>query len=338
MPPPAVPTPEEILGANPVAGASLRVRGTVVAVTYGLRGTDGGETIPTEARFVLLRNVRQGQPRAAWGLGLSLTRAERMAHAWSLPRPGEVVEAVGVYAEEDWVAGQRPVLREVSELTLVTPAASPRPRAAKGSACTLDLDCDDDWICAAGRCAEPPQDHTWGSAFRDVYGTCTVDADCPGGQHCEAGYTVPDAGAYAPDYFYGRTVGKHLCDVTVGATAAQSCPVAVTADDLQSGRFPSGKELCVLGTILLTVPAADGDTHVQLKVAQPLLYPPDPAIVEAFGAVTENTPPAKDPARPGGGVIDPVKDDRVMTLGTYRFDNGHGWFEVHAVKRYWRAP
>ena len=28
----------------------------------------------------------------------------------------------------------------------------------------------------------------------------------------------------------------------------------------------------------------------------------------------------------------------IVDLATYRFDNGHGWFEVHPVKRYWKAP
>ena len=152
-PKPPPPSPEEVLGALPALGAEVRVRGTVAAVTYGLTVPDGGEPRPTDARFVLLRSVRKADPRAAWGLGLSLTLAERKAKGWSLPRPGEVVEAVGRYAEEDWVAGKRPVLRQVSELTMITAAPSARPRAAKGSACKFDLECDDDWICTAGSCA-----------------------------------------------------------------------------------------------------------------------------------------------------------------------------------------
>ena len=136
-PPRPVPSPEEVLAGKPAEGATIRVRGMVAAVTYGLVAQDGGEPRPTDARFVLLRNVRRADPVAAWGLGLSLTRAERMSHGWSLPRPGEVFEAVGRFGQEDWVAGKRPVLREVSELTLVSPAAAVRPRGAKGTACTM---------------------------------------------------------------------------------------------------------------------------------------------------------------------------------------------------------
>ncbi|MHB8875066.1 MAG: hypothetical protein ACYC8T_15380 [Myxococcaceae bacterium] len=64
---------------------------------------------------------------------------------------------------------------------------------------------------------------------------------------------------------------------------------------LQSGRFVQGRELCVRGKVLLTVRAEDGDTYVQLVVPRPKLFPPDPAIVRAFGAVTENTATCKAP-------------------------------------------
>jgi hypothetical protein len=42
----------------------------------------------------------------------------------------------------------------------------------------------------------------------------------------------------------------------------------------------------------------------------------------------------KNPALPGGAIVDPQPDQEVIAIGTYRYDPDHGWYEVHPVKAY----
>lgn len=96
--------------------------------------------------------------------------------------------------------------------------------------------------------------------------------------------------------------------------------------------------MCVEGDVQLTVAAEDGDTHLQLKVDEPIPYPMMDAHVWFFGATTEIGPPHKSPDRPGGALEDPDIGSHVRVLGTIRWDGGHGWYEVHPVKPWWAVP
>jgi len=155
---------------------------------------------------------------------------------------------------------------------------------------------------------------------------------------CDLGYTITDTGTYGIEYLTSEDVGRHLCVTPSGATLAELCPRIYTTADLAGGRFVTGKEVCIEGTIWLTTVPEDRDTHVQMVVDEPLPYPTGEAPYWVFGATTENGPCYKDPSRPGGGLADPAKGDRVVAIGTYRYDDDHGWFEVHPVKLYVPAP
>jgi hypothetical protein len=96
--------------------------------------------------------------------------------------------------------------------------------------------------------------------------------------------------------------------------------------------------VCVHGRILEPVLADDHDTHVQVVVDEPLPYPKTTISYYVFGGATENSPPYKDPSRPGGALVDPRAKQDVLLLGTYRYDDGHGWFELHPLKAVWPAP
>jgi hypothetical protein len=201
----------------------------------------------------------------------------------------------------------------------------------------MDMDCQDDLICdrSSAHCAVPAAALAWDSPQHDVNGACDTDADCPIGQRCDTQYNVPASGPYVPEYFPTVDAGRHLCVLPEGTTPEVACPRAVTTADLAGARFVTGKEICVRGQILVDVEANDRDTHVQMVVEEPLPYPKATAPYNIFGATNENGPPYKDPARPQGALPDPRVGDRVMTIGTYRYDGSHGWFEVHPIKAWW---
>jgi hypothetical protein len=208
--------------------------------------------------------------------------------------------------------------------------------AAQGEACERDMDCHDRLICgrATARCEPPPVAVEWGSDFRNLHGTCLVDDDCPRGQVCELGYTTVAEGDYSPPYFVERDAGKHLCVPTAGATAASLCPRTGTTADLVGGRYVPGKEVCIRAETWLVVAAEDRDTHLQATVEEPLPYPAADAQYWLFGATTENVPPYKDPSRPQGAIADPAEGDHFIAIGTIRWDDSHGWWEMHPVKAY----
>lgn len=139
-------------------------------------------------------------------------------------------------------------------------------------------------------------------------------------------------------YFPERGAGRHLCVLAPGATLATECPRIYTPRDLVGGRFVTGKEICVRAPVWLPVVAEDGDTHVQLQVDEPIPYPSADASYDVFGAATENSPIYKDPALGAATVHDPVVNQDVVAIGTYRYDSGHGWYEVHPVKAYFPPP
>jgi hypothetical protein len=171
-----------------------------------------------------------------------------------------------------------------------------------------------------------------------VNGACDTDADCPLGQVCDPTYAIAATGNYSAHYFTTPDVGRHLCVLQPGATLASQCPRIYTTRDLAGGRFITGKEVCVRGKLLQPVPADDRDTHDQMYVDEPIPYPTDDIAYHLFGATTENSPMYKDPALPGGPVVDPVQEQEVVAVGTYRYDPDHGWYEVHPVKGYFPPP
>jgi hypothetical protein len=186
-------------------------------------------------------------------------------------------------------------------------------------------------------CVSTPHEIYWDDPWRDVNGACDTDADCPLGQTCDASHVIAATGAYAAQHATAD-IGRHLCTFPAGAQLSTECPRIYTTRDLVGGRFASGKEVCVRGTLLSPVPASDGDTHDQLVVDEPIPYPTADATYAQFGGVSENGPVYKDPALPGGQVNDPAVGQDVIAVGTFRYDMGHGWYEVHPVKAYFAPP
>jgi hypothetical protein len=111
-----------------------------------------------------------------------------------------------------------------------------------------------------------------------------------------------------------------------------------TTRDLVGARFVTGKEICVRVKSLANTQADDGDTHAQMQVDEPIPYPTADIAYHLFGGCTEVGPVHKDPALPGGPVLDPQPNDEWIAIGTYRYDPDHGWYEVHPVKAYLPVP
>jgi hypothetical protein len=265
-------------------------------------------------------------------LGVHVTGS--VASTTSLPQIGDEVAVTGKFFRGEWAGNQLPML-EPEKIQLVKGTL---PGAAADEACSVDDDCADYLICdrVSLTCSEPPLKVEWGSAWHDVNGACDSDGDCPAGQICNTKYDIKSDGDYAPEYHRDVDLGRHVCVPAIGETQATLCPRVHPVGDLVGGRFVQGKEICVAGEIFVAVEANDRDTHVQLAVSEPLPYPAATARYEIFGSTTENSPPYKDPEGPG--LMDPMVKQKVVALGTYRYDDGHGWFEVHPVKMYWLQP
>ncbi len=347
---PAPLSPEEVLAERPTG--PITVRGTVFTITFD---ETHSPYHPLADRWVLIRSgsapsdvvfgdptFDQSKSAAAWGLGLHLTAAQMESHAFLLPQIGDVVEATGVFAEGAWNASTRAMLNDLTRLEVVEGAA---PLSGPGKPCRLDSDCRDDLICdrAKKTCTALAQPMAWDDAWHDVNGACDTDQDCPLGEVCDPTYSMQQDGDFAPNYRHDADVGRHLCVVPASATRQDVCPHPASTQDLVGGRWVTGREVCVEGTVLLEAHAPDGDTHDQLVVTEPLPYPAADAPYYLWGAVSENSPPYKDPTRPGGALADPALKEKVIVLGTYRFDgapdatNGHGWFEIHPIKKWWAA-
>lgn len=156
------------------------------------------------------------------------------------------------------------------------------------------------------------------------------------GQVCDLTYAISSTGNYSANYIAPADFGRHLCVPATGQTRDTLCPRVVTPADLLGGRFVQGKEICVRGVVNTSVVASDRDTHDQLIVNEPLPYPATiPVDYAIFGATTENSPPYKDPARSRGALPDFPQSQLLVVTGTYRFDDGHGWFEIHPFKMWW---
>jgi hypothetical protein len=311
---------------------------------------DTGASYPrTPDHYILFRTkkpdgVTQTDPgftpgalSAAWGLGVHLTDIDP---ARPLPEVGATIKVTGTFHRIVWNGRTDTKLPVIDDATIEIVSG----RAELGgpnATCSLDLDCNTRLICdrASHTCASPPREIYWADPWRDVNGACDTDADCPLGQTCDQTHAIAATGPYAAHYFPTEDIGRHQCVLTAGtATVAAQCPRIYTTRDLAGGRFVTGKEICVRAKLLTPVPAEDGDTHDQMRVDEPIPYPTSDIAYHLFGATTENGPPYKDPALPGGGVVDPVVDQEVIAVGTYRYDPDHGWYEVHPVKAYLPPP
>jgi hypothetical protein len=338
-------TPEDVI-AGGTPGSSVWVEGTAFTVTFD-NAMVSADSFPAGAdRFVLLRTVK---PKGvtmkdlnhdalvpAFGLGVHLAPADLAARRFRLPEAGDLVRVKGTFGHATWKGHTVPVIESPTELTVTKGAPAP---AEMGASCGADMDCRDELVCdrATARCAAaPPRD--WGSPEHDVNGACDGDADCPIGQSCDPAFAIAASGTYAAHYRATEDSGRHLCVPAPGLGQAALCPRTGTAADLAGGRYAQGKEVCIRGAILLYTHADDGDTHVQLLVDEPLPYPASTVGYDVFGATSENSPPSKDPARPGGAVEDPPTGQPLVVIGTYRYDDGHGWFELHPIKAWWPAP
>jgi hypothetical protein len=297
----------------------------------------------TPDHYVLIRSttpdgVTSGRPdftpallEEAWGLGIHLTDIDPAA---PMPEIGSVIKVTGTLHRIHW--NQRDDLVPVLDDARLDVVSGPSALAGPGAACSRDQACNARLVCdrSTQTCVPPPREIYWGDPWRDLNGACDGDADCPLGQRCDPAYTIATTGMYAVHYFPAQDAGRHVCVLAPGATLASECPRIYTARDLAGARFVTGKEICVRAPILSPLLASDGDTHDQVVVDEPLPYPKADAPYYVFGATTENAPVYKDPAHGAGAINDPVANQDVVAIGTYRYDPGHGWYEMHPVKAY----
>ncbi len=305
---------------------------------------DAGEDYPRATdRYILIRSVKPAGITTgeddfipthiveAWGLGIHLPD---LAPGVAMPEVGTTIKVTGTFRRVTW--NQREVQLPIVDDAVIEVISGPPDLKAMGATCALDQECNARLVCdrATTTCLPPPREIYWADPWHDVNGACTTDADCPLGQVCDGSYTIPATGLYAAQYFVAADTGRHLCRLAPGASVASQCPRIYTTRDLAGGRFVTGKEVCVRATLFVAVEAEDRDTHAQMRVDEPIPYPNADAAYNFFGATTENGPMYKDPALPGGPVVDPIEGQEVIAVGTYRYDPDHGWHEVHPVKAY----
>jgi len=287
----------------------------------------------TDDRVVLLQPAAAAGP-PVFGVGAVLAGEVLRARTVRLPARGDVVEVTGTLATLRYNDEDQPILRPVVDLRVVTPVGP--SLADVGAACALDADCQDDLWCdrASGKCVVPAEQLVWHSAVRNINGTCQTDADCPTRQRCQLDYTIVQSGQYAPHYAASRDVGRHLCRVDETAAPSVHCPRPVAPEDVLSGRYPEGKEVCVRARVEFPVVASDRDTHVQLLIDGAKVFPLSTPLLDIFHFAAEITPLHKDPANPLGPMLDPPSSAMIETLGTVHYDDGHGWWEIHPMKWY----
>jgi hypothetical protein len=300
----------------------------------------------TTDRYILIRSVKPpgvtfgadgfnaNRLEPAWGLGVHLPD---LAPGEEMPEVGSTIKVKGTFRRVTW--NQREIDLPIIDDATITIVNGPPPLLGVGEACTLDQQCGARLICdrTTTKCGVPPREIYWADPWHDVNGACDTDADCPLGQTCDPSHAIAATGPYAAHYFPAEDTGRHLCVLTTATVAAQ-CPHIYTTRDLAGARFVAGKEICVRATLLTPVPAEDNDTHDQMHVDEPIPYPTSDIAYHLFGATTENGPIYKDPTVPGGAVVDPIAEQEVIAIGTYRYDPDHGWHEVHPVKAYLPPP
>lgn len=339
-------TPSDVVTGIVGVGEEVTVRGQVAGVSYKVDASEDREP----QRYVLLHvplmpGLTLGQIQ--WGLGARLSDQQWRVDRIALPYPGDVVEVTGTVGKELFRAEftgdeERFVLNPVTEFELVS---SPNPVLADiGDACTHDMDCRDDLICNRHTLeCELFAPISWGGDPRGVNAACDTDDDCPIGQICTPGYTIRAAAEdplFGAHYAQGRDTGRKMCNVPDrGAPAAEICPRTVTTDDLASGRFAEGKEICLRGQVFLSwFNPGDRDSHCQVIVKRPLTYPEGNPPMWLGQVATEVAPPQKDPLNPQGVLADLPPGKTVTVLGTVKFDDSHIWYEIHPYKWFAVTP
>lgn len=338
-----VPVGTPIVLRGTVKGASYKSVGTIAATSHPATATGGSEFIqyqPGSDRYALFEisqtaGLTVGQQ--AWGVGAKLTHDQWVTQRLPIPYPGDVVEVTGTVAKETFGGEERFVIAPVSQLTTVT---SPNPALGDvGAGCSQDTQCRDDLICSrTSLTCSTFSAIGWGGDPRGVNGACTADADCPAGQFCDPAYAIVTSGTYGIHYSVSRDTGRRICRVTSPqAPLEELCPRTVTTDDVHSGRFKEGKEVCLRATVHFPLfNPGDNDVHVQAALANPHAYPVGSPPVALVGHATEVAPPYRDPANPSGKIDDPPPGVDMVAIGTVKYDDSHEWYEVHPIK-WWRA-
>lgn len=243
--------------------------------------------------------------------------------------------------------------------------ANPRALAGLGESCDNDMQCIDNLICyrdhTCGRVrqvwgfqgcegTECDKGLTEGIRRNDLYGTCTSDEECPLGQECRTDVTDPleprdeVLNPYGVQHQQSVSINRYLCypenaETSENLSPEEFCEHIYDTEEFLSGRFASGKDICVQSTVLFPIPAADGDTHIQLDTEFKMIYPVADFDIDTVGVAAETVPPYKDPDNPikissdgHFSIGDPGMEDEVVVMGTVRWDPAHGWWEIHPVK------
>ncbi|MCA9772934.1 MAG: hypothetical protein KC466_11045 [Myxococcales bacterium] len=337
--PPSYFTPDEVMAGVAPVDAPVTVRGEVRTATLTL--ADRG--VRDDWRYFLLK-VSNGDglslSQSLWGVGARLSAQQIHVERIPIPYPGDVVEVTGTLTKTLFGAEERFTIDPVTSVTPIT-AAHP-PLSDIGGPCARDMDCGDDLFCNRDTLAcELGTPINWSGDPRGLNGACDDDADCPAGEICRADYLIksrdvdPVYGAYL---YPEREVGRKLCQVpNRDAPVEEICPRTVTTDDLHSGRFVDGKEICLEGTVFLCVfNPLDFDTHCQMFIDYPVIYFEGRPPITLVGTSVENAPPYKDPVNPAGALGDLPPGAHLIALGTVRWDDYNEWHELHPYK-WWRV-
>lgn len=332
-------------------GDTIQVSGTVIGVTFNSEEQSGNYELRQE-RYYLLNDIDLEDPPCAvtipngdeWGLGVDLLPA---SFDPSLPRPqnGVRIRAQGTFQSllRSTTQSKRrktktfPIIEGISQFEIVSSPKDLPSLKLLGQSCSSDMECDENLICDrnSSLCSNPPETVLWDSLWHDLNGACITDDDCPLGQVCHLDYTIGAEGAISVKHLFEQDRGKHICVLAMGVERETLCPRIGTLADFLGGRYVAGKEICIRGKVSQLVGANDGDTHLQLKVSNPIIYPDTSPAYDDFGASTEISPPYKDPLLGNLVITEPNVGENIIVLGTYRFDNGHGWFEMHPLKAWW---
>ncbi len=334
-------TPEDIVRGIVKPGERVTVEGLVNAVVLNSTPPgDGHGFVRSAERYVLLDATPvagQSESQAEWGVAAVWSGPMLVSRTWPLPHPGDRLRVTGTVSSSSFgafVSEARSTLESLEAVEIVS--SNVAPLVDVGGACAHDMDCRDDLVCDVGArvCTAPPPDTSWDTDFRGVNGACDADADCALGQYCDTRFRIAADGPYRVHYHVERDAGRHLCQVRDREAPIEDlCPRLYSAEDLLSGRFAEGKEICIAGTVLVSVfSPGDFDTHVQYRLTRPAVWPLALPPVQLFGVAAENVPPYKDPANPAGRIGDPIPDQYTAHLGTVHWDDSHGWYELHAIK------
>lgn len=349
--------PSQLISQLPSAcldllGEEIIVEGTLATMTFDNSIIDGTRRYEVVGnRFALIKDVETACDFSSislgrvWGdkvLGVEFTPAWYEQNN-VLPSNGTRLRISGVFRMSIWNKNIVPIIGDISAID-ITPSLNASSDVTLGGyqfgeVCRSDMECDDNLICdrISNLCINSPGFMSRGSAWHGMNGACSTDDECPLGQICYQQLTIDDDdGEYSVINLIDQDKGKHICIPEDGESMESLCPRIGTSADLAGERFVTGKEVCIKGKVIIAARShADGETHVQLKVDNPGAYPETTDRYETWGATTEIPPQYKNPILGSHVVGVPEKGEDIIVLGTYRFDEKHGWFEVHPVKAWW---